>query len=223
MFIKELIEESRYRVYFSNLGEDFKKKPWSPSQRHSADWVGHFVPPGFSFEECKKWIPMHSWIIERLYQWAKMADRFDVLDSFVDEAVNTIAGNVPDSTTLQQVLDGAVLNKNIPHPDNLVELVNNLVLTHFPPERFTGMMVPETLFKGVSVRPPVRVVATLLCISLVCEEANRGDEWYRKHYKPGTQIKMAGCRMAHGIYLYRRHSNASISQIATILKTATWE
>jgi hypothetical protein len=223
VFVRKLIEESQYSVYFSNLGEDLKEIPWSKGKKHLADWVGHFVPPGYSFEECKKWIPMHSWIIERLYQWAKVADTFSILDPFVDEAVNTIAGNVPDSTTLQEVLEGRISESTIPRPEDLVELVCRLVSVYFPAEKFTDMFVPEAFFKGVLVRPPVRVTATLLCVSLVCEEANRGDEWYRRHYKPSTQVKRAGCRMAHGIYLYRRHSNASISQIATIFKTATWE
>lgn len=182
------------------------------------------MPPGYTFEQCRDWIPFHSWPIERLYQWGVATGQFSVLDLFVDKAVNSIAGNVPDSTTLQLILDKSILmTPDMKHPDELVRSMQDMVSTSFPYDEFKDSFVPEAVFKKGRFAPPVRVVATLLCISLTCEEANRGDQWGRKHYRPGTQTKRAGCRMAHGIYLYRRHSDAEISQIATILKTAAWE
>ncbi|MFQ6061454.1 MAG: hypothetical protein ACE5KV_09240 [Thermoplasmata archaeon] len=68
---------------------------------------------------------------------------------------------------------------------------------------------------------------------MACEEANRGDEWYinanRIRHKSGRfkgqlrQPRIGGCRMAYGVYLYRRFTNTSIKQIATMLRIPQWE
>jgi hypothetical protein len=226
-FTQEVLESSGYRVYLSNLGRDKKAHPVKKKHVHLVDWVGFFVPPNYDINQCKTWVPMHSWSIERLIQWSKVTGDVNRTDGLIYEAVDHFMGKVPDSTSLQDSYEGRL--KEVMKPDDIVEEVRQLVNKWFPMSQFNGKLVPQAKYKNkflevpVEVCLPIRVVASLVCIAFACEEANRGDTWYINFYGCKAKPRIAGCLMALGVYLYRRYTHASIDQIATVLRIPKWE
>ncbi len=234
-FLDVLVEDSGYTIYLSNSGKDVKKHPID-NRQHLVDWVGQFVPRGYTQEECSDWIPMHSWAIERLIQWGREERRLDIVDDFMDEILTMTAGRVPDSSSLQLAHEGKV--ENVTTPGELVQEIEEVIEKHLPKGEFEGTPAPEARFKkkdieAIVVNTPVRIAAALICASMACEEANRGDEWYIKakriRHKSGRfkgklrEPRIGGCRMAYGVYLYRRFTNTRIKQIATMLRIPQWE
>lgn len=234
-FLELLAEDSGYSVFLSNSGKDIKKHPID-NRGHLVDWVGQFVPKGYTQKECSDWIPMHSWAIERLVQWGRAERRLDLVDDFMDETLKMTAGRVPDSTSLQLAYEQKI--DNVMTPSELVLEIQQVIEKHLPKNTYDGMLTPEARFKkkdidAVVVKTPVRIVAALICASMACEEANRGDEWYIKskriRHKSGRfkgklrTPRIGGCRMAFGVYLYRRFTNTTIKQIATMLRIPQWE
>jgi hypothetical protein len=225
-FTQEILESSNHRVYLSNSGQDRKAHPVKKTHLHTVDWVGFFVPPGYSINQCRTWVPMHSWSIERLIQWSKDTGDSYRTDGLVYHAVDCFAGKVPDSTSLQESYESRL--KQVMKPDDIVAEIRRLVDKWFPASQFDSSVVPNAKYKNkfmkapVEVRLPIRAVAALVCAAFACEEANRGDTWYRNFCKKGKP-KIAGCLMALGVYLYRRYTNAAIDQIATVLRIPAWE
>lgn len=216
-----LVDAQNFQVFLSNSGTDRKFPPWTKRHRHPVDWVGFFVPPGHLIEECRTWVPEHYWAIERLIIWAQKNDPRRV-DGLVFDAADTIAGYVPDAGSLQQVLDSP--SPGVITPADVASLIRKIVDKYFPPTKFGGARTKAAAYKppgaprAIKVKMPLRAVAALVTASLVCEEANRGDMWYRTNVKKGTRIKLGGCRMVEGIYLYRRFTNSTYDQISTILR-----
>lgn len=208
-------------MFLSNSGIDRKFPPWTKRHKHPVDWVGFFAPPKYSVEKCQTWVPEHYWPIERLVLWAKKYDR-QRADKFVFKAADAIAGHVPDAGSLQQALGSP--GSGITTPAEVVSLIRKLVDECFPEAKFEEVRTEATTYKSpgaprpIKVKMPIRAVAALVTTSLVCEEANRGDMWYRTNVKKGTRIKLGGCRMVEGIYLYRRFTNSTYDQISTILR-----
>jgi hypothetical protein len=225
-FTEKILESLGYRVYLSNTGRERKKHPVK-KDLHIVDWVAFFVPPDYSIDDCKTWVPMHSWSIERLIQWSKTTENRQLADGLVNEAIRSFAGKVPDSTSLQEAYEGRL--KGVMKPDDIVAQIKRLVDKWFPVATFNEITAPQAKYKNkfmeapVHVRLPVRVIAALVCAAFACEEANRGDMWYRNFRGYKGKPKIAGCLMALGVYLYRRYTNASIDQIATVLRIPTWE
>jgi hypothetical protein len=226
-FTKEILESLGYRVYLSNSGREIKNHPVSKKQPHVVDWVGFFVPPNYDISQCKNWVPMHSWSIERLIQWSKDTGELSRSDGLIFEAIDHFMGKVPDSTSLQYSYEGKL--RGVMTPDEIVEEVRQLVDKWFPPLQFNDKVAPKAKYKNkflqtpIEICLPIRVVASLVCIAFACEEANRGDAWYIRFHKIAREPKIAGCLMALGVYLYRRYTNASINQIATVLRIPRWE
>jgi len=226
-FTELILDSSGYRAFLSNRGQERKKPPLGKRKLHAVDWVAFFVPPKYDMKDCVSWVPMHSWSIERLIQWSKATQDWAPADGLVDEAIKSFAGNVPDSTSLQEAYEGRL--RGVITPNEIVSKIRRLVEKSFPIARFNGSFALKAKYKNkkmptpVEVSLPIRVVAALVCAAFACEEANRGDTWFRTFYKYKGKPTLAGCLMALGVYLYRRHSNASIDQIATVLRIPTWE
>jgi len=226
-FTQIILESSGHRAYLSNTGRERKKHPVKKKNLHAVDWVAFFVPPSFKTEDCRTWVPMHSWSIERLLQWSRTTGDWARADGLVDEAIKSFAGKVPDSTSLQEAHEGKL--KGTMTPDGIVAEIRRIADSQFPAVTYDGSVESLAKYKNkfmagpVEVRLPIRVVAALVCAAFACEEANRGDMWYRNFYKYKGKPKIAGCLMAEGVYLYRRYTNASIDQIATVLRIPTWE
>lgn len=226
-FTEKILESSGYRIYLSNTGRDKKKHPVKKRNLHLVDWVAFFVPPSYNMKDCLTWVPMHSWSIERLIQWSKVTGDQKRPDGLVYEAIERFAGNVPDSTSLQEAYESRL--KGVMKPNDIVAEIRRLVDKWFPVASFDKITTPEARYKNkfmdapVKVRLPIRLVAALVCAAFACEEANRGDTWYRNFHKYKGKPKIAGCLMAMGVYLYRRYTDASVDQIATVLRIPTWE
>jgi len=226
-FTQIILESSGHRAYLSNTGRERKKHPIKKTNFHAVDWVAFFVPPSYNIEDCRTWVPMHSWSIERLLQWSKAKGDWSRADAMVDEAIKSFAGKVPDSTSLQEAYEGRLPGAIT--PDIIVTEIRRTVDKQFPVTLFEGSVTPLAKYKNkfmtssVEVHLPIRIVAALVCAAFACEEANRGDMWYRNFHKYKGKPKIAGCLMAQGVYLYIRYTNASIDQIATVLRIPTWE
>jgi hypothetical protein len=232
-----VVEDEDYKVFLANTGRDLKEHAAHHNKRYSADWIGQFVPSGYTQEQCAYWVPMHSWSFERMLLWAKAgSDYLTRADSLVDNVVETFAGAVPDADSLQRALEGGRSQcgcreepANLPHPDWIVETAKRMIDEFFPSKEFAGMKAPQAEYKNesmpeaIAVEVPMRVVSGLICCGLACEEANRADVWHRAAYRMKGKPKRAGCRFAQGVYLYRRYTQASIEQIATVLRIPTWE
>jgi len=226
-YLEEIIESMGHKVYFSNNGADIKPHPVRRNQMHLVDWVGFFVPPDYNFEDCKTWIPMHSWSIERLIQWSKVNGNYDLIDGLINDAIQKFAGKVPDSTSLQLSYEGEI--NNIMTPNDVLKDIQEIVNKWFPSNQYDETLTPRCKYKNkhmdapVELELPIRVVATLVCVAFACEEANRADAWFRNYYQYRGSPRYAGCLMALGVYLYRRYTNASKKQVATILRIPVWD
>lgn len=226
-FTQTILMSSGHYVYLSNTGREKKKHPVKKKNLHLVDWVAFFVPSNYNMKDCLTWVPMHSWSIERLIQWSKVTKDWVQADGLVDEAIKNFAGKVPDSTSLQEAYEGRL--HGVMTPNDILSEIRRLVDKWFPTAKFDGSLTPQSKYKNkfiaspVQVSLPIRVVAALVCAAFACEEANRGDTWYRKFHNYKGKPTLAGCFMAQGVYLYKRYTSASIDQIATVLRIPTWE
>lgn len=203
------------------------------------DWVGQLVPKGYDRNQCEFWIPMHSWAFERLIGWAGNSDDSRKrVDGLINDAVESFAGQVPDSDSLQLILErngprcpckNSPVESMLRQPSWVLERVRELVGRWFPEDPFASVTTPiaryknESMSEAVTLELPVEIGAAIACCGLASEEANRADAWHRLAYSMKGKPTRAGCRYAQGVYLYRRHTTAAIEQIATIFKIPTWE
>ena len=177
---------------------------------HWADWIGRVIPPGKSREECLTWAPAHDKLIEIMISWMKedRASRFKLVDGFAFDLMKRLAGNVPDSTTLQRDLEdhGAKARE-------LVDLLKGLVDADFPESRFSGVTTDGGNYQKTRLEAmPIRVVAALLVTGVASEEANRGDLWaYTQMGKPNSS-KRASVYMPMAYYFLRAYTDATKSQ-----------
>lgn len=249
----QIAQEAGYEIVLSNLGKDRKPHPVHRSASHLADWVGHIVPPGKSLKDCLDWIPQHSWPVERLVQWSNAADKTDLADGFMKEALMRLAEHVPDSTSLEilvalgEGLSGIHLAELIRSefgrssrgyrrllhlwPDSvpglgltgITETIIELRDKWFPRREFEGQTAPAASYKGNVLEMPIRAVAALACAALAGEEANRGDYWYREYLWQAGRAQRAGCRFTHALYVLRQHTPSSPRQLARILQVSPWD
>ncbi len=246
------MEESDYQVVFSNLGRGRKRHPVHRSRDHLADWVGHLVTPSRTFQDSLDWIPEHSWPLERLIQWARENQEESLADGFVDDVLATFVEEVPDSTSLdlhtafpqvtqvelaqlvkahfgrssrgyEKLLE--MLSEDIPGlwSAQIVEAISHLRDEWFPAKQFEGQAPPVARYKGLSLVVPIRVVAALVCTAFAGEESNRADHWYRTHLWESGQVKLAGCRFTHALYILRRHTQLTPQQLARMLQINPWK
>ncbi|MFQ6061453.1 MAG: hypothetical protein ACE5KV_09235 [Thermoplasmata archaeon] len=138
-FLELLVQDSDYLVFLSNSGRDIKKHPVD-NRPHLVDWVGQFVPKGYSQEECSDWVPMHGWAIERLIQWGREESRLDIVDDFMDDILAMTAGRVPDSSSLQLAHEGKV--ESVMTPKELVLAIKTIIEKHLPKDEFEGLLTP---------------------------------------------------------------------------------
>lgn len=178
---------------------------------HERDWLGRVIPPKYTRAECLTDAPEHRIIADALLRWAgEDQKRLEKLDSFIEDALDSMIGQIPDATSLRQSFDGRLSGSM--KPDDIVELTNKLVERHFPKMKHEKMCVDGgTCFGKQWGDIPIRVVAALLVLAYASEEANQGDWWFRKKcFGEGTSKSKpirSGCYMSAGWYLYKRYTN----------------
>jgi len=111
--------------------------------------------------DCLTWVPMHSWSIERLIQWSKAAQNWASADGLVDEAIKNFAGNVPDSTSLQEAYEGKL--HGVMTPNEIVSKIRQLTDKWFPVAKFEESFAPKAKYKNKTMPNSV--------------EASRRFEW----------------------------------------------
>lgn len=219
-------------------------------EKHTGDWVGHFIPPSDTMSNLDTYtrkriqnskrllIPMHGWLIERLLSWSKSdKEKENSVNRFMQEITELIPGKIPDATSLQ-----LTILTNQPKwvtPKELVDLTKKTVDRFFPFDRFSNANVPNCIFASRPKRTdmkdknlaalsieipnfPVRAIATLIFLAMVSEEANRGDAWFRNKYNLG-EAERAGAHFAYTVYVLRRENRMSIKQITKLLQIPPWE
>ncbi|MHA1754259.1 MAG: hypothetical protein ACTSYR_01940 [Candidatus Odinarchaeia archaeon] len=212
---------------------------------HPVDWVGYFLVPQIIqnnlgeklkleiMKENRHFVPMHGWIIERLLYWANHdVEKLKLLDEFMKEIENQIPGRIPDATTLQESL---MPNTHLPnYPKKIVNLTKKIVEKYFPKREFVNEAVPDCKYsskprikneKSIELTLtnfPLRIVATLVVLAMIAEEANRGDAWFREKYGLG-EPERAGAHFAYTIYVLRKENRMTIKQITKLLQVPPWE
>ena len=66
------------------------------------------------------------------------------------------------------------------------------------------------------------MIASLVFLAMIAEEANRGDAWFRRTYNLGTPER-AGAHFAYTVYVLRKEGRINISQISKLLQVPPWE
>jgi hypothetical protein len=185
---------------------------------HKRDWLARIIPPGGTRDEYLTNAPGFGDLSESLIRWAgEDRKKIDRLDEFFFEAIDAIPGEIPDSTSLQKGFEG--IEPNILSPQDIITMTLKTVNRYFPKNEF---MAEETenieIVAGITKKIPLRLVASLLFLGYVCEEANRGDRWYKTKNGTPESIMYAGCFMSAGYYLYRRFTKATPKQARMSLK-----
>jgi len=156
------------------------------------------------------WAPAHDKLIEIMISWMKedKATRFKLVDGFAFDLMKRLAGNVPDSTTLQRDAENHGTKAN-----ELVELMKGVVDADFPELQFAGVTTDGGVYQKTRMEAmPIRVVAALLITGVASEEANRGDLWaYTQMGKPNSS-KRASVYMPMAYYFLRAYTEATKSQ-----------
>lgn len=192
-----------------------KEHEW---MQHKRDWLARIIPPGGLREEHLTNAPGFGDLSESLIRWAGTdQSRIKRLDSFFMESMDKIPGDIPDSTSLQNALEG--IETNVMTPQQIISMTLEIVNRFFPQNDFQGVDVENiNIVTGIISRIPIRLVASLLLLGYVCEEANRGDRWYKTRNGAPETIAYAGCFMSAGYYLYRRYTKATPKQARMSLK-----
>lgn len=208
---------------FTGLCADHRKTK-NKYADHTADWVSQLIPPGYTREDVEGMIETHRDIAYLLWDWAKgEPNRLEVLDAFIlEDAARKIPGKIPDATSLQDCL-GESDKKDHPCPPDFLEWTRTSVNEHFPESEYQKVYLPGDK-KEVDDETvewdqlPIRVAAALYYLALICEEANRGDEWYKEYHGVDKRSVMAGAFMPVGFYLFLRYTGASKEKVNTILR-----
>jgi hypothetical protein len=186
--------------------------------QHKVDWISRIIPPSGTREEYITNTPSFSNLAESLCQWAMgNQNKIARLTAFHTECLNTIAGKIPDSTSLQEIHEGkAGVGMG---PESIIDICKGLIDKYFPSEKFAE----ETSKNANIVKIPCdsiphRLTATLLLLGYFCEESNRGDLWYKERAGEKDKAMFAGCYLSAGHFLYRMYTNASQQQIRICLR-----
>jgi hypothetical protein len=186
-----------------------------------ADWIGNLVKlPGTQPKDIYK-APDHATATEKLYDgWVlkgaigrEAETRTKVMDEFVLDALVSIVGKVPDSTTMQLEYE-----QGRDTPNEVVKIVEGLVNRHFSGVTEHVDWVwnrRKNRFAGV----PVRLVAGVLALGFAAEEANRGDLWFCESVL-GDEARSgyASAYMSAAYYYLRRYAGANDKQARMSVK-----
>jgi hypothetical protein len=185
---------------------------------HKVDWISRIIPPGSRREEYLTNAPGFGDLTESLWLWTNgSADKVDKLTEFFNDCMKWVPGEIPDASTLQAANEGKA--KGIMTAVDIVESARYIVESHFPKSTFHDTRVKNlAIIKDQVGDVPLRLVAALLYLAYVCEEANRGDLWNKKRQRAGTEAAYGGCFMSAGYFLYRRYTTATQKQIRMCLK-----
>jgi hypothetical protein len=198
---------------------------------HVKDWVGVLKPMEST--------PSHDVCITMLLEWAGKEiprsannpdyafssiseaneNRLSIIDKFMADIMEMIEGKIPDATLLQEnwlAHSISLVDTYRIGPDDVVELVKDMVEKHFPRNKFCRVLLKGKYGKVIYEDVPIRVVAALLMTGFACEEINRGDMFYAK--ANNKTAKNCGCMMAFGWYLYLRHTNMPIALVKKCLR-----
>jgi len=202
--------KSRQGVCTEHMG-DYK---W---QKHKRDWLARIIPPGSSREQFLTNAPSFYDLTDILIKWAKSdVKKQERLDGFFFDIIDKIPGEIPDSTSLQDALEKK--ETGIIKPEEIILQIQETVDKHFPPMQFKGVFVENFKIKINHKRIPLRIIAALLQLAYICEEANRGDRWYKTRIGKPEDSRRAGCFMSAGHYLYRRYTKATSNQARMSLR-----
>lgn len=197
-----------------------KKKLWP---KHTADWIGRLIPPGFTREQCLTDAPAHYTIAEILVRWmGKDKERRDRMDTFISDLLDgpaevRVAESIPDATTLQDNLEHGVQGDE--SPMGVVEKLRRATDKHFPAADFEGALLEGPTYRNRPLRQiPIQIVAAMLATAYAAEESNRGDAWYSKKHGVKSEPRRASAYMPSVYYLLRRHTGASEAQARMSLK-----
>lgn len=188
--------------------------------QHTVDWCGRLIQPKCTREQCLNDILPHDKVIELLVTWMdSVPERQKLMDRFVEDTLEELVGKIPDSTTLQRTLlkkENGILN-----PDGIIKLIRNLVDRRFPKRKFENVLVSDgTYHEKPLEKIPIRVAAALIVLAWACEEANRSDLWWIKHFKVKTKSQRASAYMPSVYYLLRRYTKATPEQARISLRSA---
>lgn len=184
---------------------------------HKKDWVARIIPPGSSREQFLTKPPSFRDLTDMLIEWTKSdVKKQERLDGFFFDIIDKIPGAIPDSTSLQDALEKK--ETGIVKPEEIILQVQETVDKHFPPTQFKEAFVENFKIKINHKRIPLRIIAALLQLAYICEEANRGDRWYKTRIGKPEDSERAGCFMSAGHYLYRRYTKATSDQARMSLK-----
>ena len=184
---------------------------------HKKDWLARIIPPGSSREQFLTNAPSFYDLTDILIKWAKSdVKKQERLDGFFFDIIDKIPGEIPDSTSLQDALEKK--ETGIIKPEEIILQIQETVDKHFPPMQFKGVFVENFKIKINHKRIPLRIIAALLQLAYICEEANRGDRWYKTRIGKPEDSRRAGCFMSAGHYLYRRYTKATSNQARMSLR-----
>jgi hypothetical protein len=121
---------------------------------HLVDWIGRIYPPGIDREKCKNFAPEHAALLELLVLWMKeppegskdRESREKKMDDFVDDALSTFVGQVPDATSMQEDWESTDSKKG-ELARNVIKDVNDLVNRHFPEATCNRTILPGKTFR----------------------------------------------------------------------------
>lgn len=183
---------------------------------HKRDWVGRLLPPGYKRKQCLENIPMHFSIIDSLLGWMDDKEaRKRLSDSFIADIIESFHAKVSDATALQRRYEGR--EKGEMHPDEIAGLMREVVNRNFPQKAYGREGVVLAKFKGFpETKMPLRIAATLLVVSVVSEEINRGDARYSLEH--GKESRYANIFMPLAYYLIRRYTKATAKQAKMCIK-----
>ena len=185
---------------------------------HKVDWLARIIPPGGIRASYLTNAPGFGDLTESLWLWAKNdKSKIKRLSDFFFDCLENIPGKIPDATSLQNALEER--DSEIMTPEMIILLTIELVDKHFPIKDFKNITTENIkIIKDWQGEIPIRLTAALLLLGYICEEANRGDSWYKKREGKEDEINYAGCFMSAGYYLYRRFTKATQKQIRMCLK-----
>jgi hypothetical protein len=156
-------------------------------------------------------------MIDILVTWAgRDSERCVAVDDFMFDIMRNLKGTVPDSTVLQEDVEkneGALA-------EDIAGKALVAVKARWPAGKYEGVVTdggtyqhkPDPRVRLDAI--PIRVVAALLYLGIVSEEANRSDLWgYSKIGKPESS-RMASVYMPLAYYFLRVWMGASEAQSA---------
>ena len=192
-------------------------------RKHWADWIGRLITPGRERKDCLAWAPAHGKMTEILLLWSA-SDKVKraALEGFVSDIRDKLKGKVPDSTVLEE--DAENHEEKDSEAFRLAMMARDSVDEWFPSETYGDEVTDGKTYKHrkdpkVSLKDiPVRVVAALLFLGVVSEEANRSDLWAYSKAGRAKSSKRASVFMPLSYYWLRAHHGANPTQASQSIR-----